>query len=77
MLLGECAFFVNPSDSIAVIAANADCIPYFKKHGLNGVARSMPTSEAIDKVASNKGIECFEVPTGNPTLFVVDRAFMI
>ena len=65
MLLGENAFFVNPSDSIAVIAANSGCIPYFQQKGLKGVARSMPTSEAIDKVAAKKGMECFEVPTGN------------
>ena len=70
MLLGEKAFFVNPSDSIAVIAANADCIPYFKRNGLKGVARSMPTSEAVDKVATNKGIDCFEVPTGNLSLIL-------
>ncbi len=64
MLLGAKAFFVNPSDSIAVIAANSGCIPYFKKNGLKGVARSMPTGEALDRVAHALGIECFEVPTG-------------
>ena len=65
MLLGEHAFFINPSDSIAVIAANADSIPYFKSHGLKGVARSMPTSQALDRVAVGRGMECYEVPTGN------------
>ena len=65
MLLGEKAFFVNPSDSIAIIAANADCIPYFKKNKLKGVARSMPTGAALDRVAEAEGMECFEVPTGN------------
>ena len=64
MLLGEHAFFINPCDSVAIIAANADCIPYFKNHGLKGVARSMPTSEAMDKVAAAKGMQCYEVPTG-------------
>lgn len=64
MLLGEKAFFVNPSDSIAIIAANADCIPYFKKNKLKGVARSMPTGAALDRVAEAEGMECFEVPTG-------------
>merc|ERR1719182_1345720 len=56
-------FFVSPSDSLAMIVANADCIPQFKE-GLKGCARSMPTSGAVDLVAKKKGIECFEVPTG-------------
>ncbi|CAG8525152.1 10762_t:CDS:2 [Ambispora gerdemannii] len=56
--------FVNPSDSLAVITANAEIIPYFKRTGLKGVARSMPTSGAVDLVAKKKGIECFETPTG-------------
>ena len=47
MILGK-KFFVTPSDSIAVIAANARCIPYFKD-GVKGVARSMPTSAAADR----------------------------
>ena len=48
MVLGR-KFFVTPSDSVAVIAANAqDSIPYFKS-GLKGVARSMPTSAALDR----------------------------
>ena len=64
MILGQHAFFVNPSDSVAVIAANANCIPYFKKSGLKGVARSMPTSAALDRVAQALGKECYEVPTG-------------
>lgn len=63
MVLGK-AFFVTPSDSVAIIAANAQqCIPYFKD-GLKGVARSMPTSAALDRVASKLNVECFEVPTG-------------
>lgn len=44
MILGEKAFFVTPSDSLAVLAANLECIPYFKKNGVNGFARSMPTA---------------------------------
>ncbi len=62
MILGN-NFFVNPSDSLAVIAANAELIPGYKGR-LKGVARSMPTSGAVDKVAEKLGIECFETPTG-------------
>lgn len=62
MVLGR-AFFVNPSDSVAIIAANATAIPYFKG-GLKGLARSMPTSAALDLVAKALGVEYFEVPTG-------------
>lgn len=63
MILGK-KCFVNPSDSVAVIASNALCIPYFKKTGLKGLARSMPSSAALDLVAKKKGVEIFEVPTG-------------
>jgi phosphoglucomutase len=62
MILGS-QFFVSPSDSLAMIVANADLIPQFKD-GLKGCARSMPTSGALDIVAKKKGIDCFEVPTG-------------
>lgn len=54
---------VSPSDSLAILAANAHLVPWFKK-GLPGVARSMPTSRAVDRVAQKLGIECFETPTG-------------
>jgi phosphoglucomutase len=54
---------VGPSDSLAILAANARLIPWFKD-GLPGVARSMPTSRAVDRVAQRLGIECFETPTG-------------
>jgi phosphoglucomutase len=54
---------VGPSDSLAILAANASLIPWFKG-GLPGVARSMPTSRAVDRVAAKLGIECFETPTG-------------
>ena len=64
MVLGN-RFFVTPSDSVAIIAAWAQrCIPYFKKTGLKGVARSMPTSGALDRVAEKLGVPFFEVPTG-------------
>jgi len=62
MIYGHNAF-VTPSDSVAVIADWADAIPYFK-NGVKGLARSMPTSGAIDLVAKAKGLEVFEVPTG-------------
>jgi phosphoglucomutase len=62
MILGK-RFFVTPSDSVAIIAANASAIPYFNT-GLKGVARSMPTSAALDRVAQKLGVQCYEVPTG-------------
>lgn len=64
MILGKSAFFVTPSDSLAVIAANLECIPYFKRTGVRGYARSMPTACAVDRVAKSLGRECYEVPTG-------------
>ncbi len=57
----EC--FVSPSDSLAVIALNHSCIPQFAD-GLPGVARSMPTSTALDRVAKKLNIPCYETPTG-------------
>jgi len=63
MILG-CGFYVSPGDSLAVIADQAHkCIPGYCA-GLSGVARSMPTSTAIDRVARSLGIPCFETPTG-------------
>lgn len=62
MILGE-GFYINPCDSLAVIAAHARCLPAFKS-GLSGVARSMPTSRALDRVASRLDIDCYETPTG-------------
>ena len=62
MVLGK-RFFVTPSDSLAVLAANATRVPGYER-GLTGVARSMPTSEAVDRVANTLGIPCFETPTG-------------
>lgn len=64
MILGHDAFFVNPSDSLAVIAANLNCIPYFVKSGVKGFARSMPTACAVDRVAEKLGKCLYEVPTG-------------
>merc|ERR1719359_1409891 len=57
-------FFVSPSDSLAMIVANATLIPQFSREKLEGCARSMPTSGALDIVAKKKGLACFEVPTG-------------
>ncbi|HEY9597640.1 MAG TPA: alpha-D-glucose phosphate-specific phosphoglucomutase [Cyanophyceae cyanobacterium] len=62
MILGR-HFFVTPSDSLAVLAANAKLVPGYKD-GLAGVARSMPTSAAVDRVAAQLGIDCYETPTG-------------
>lgn len=62
MILGR-GFFVTPSDSLAVLAANAHLAPGYRA-GLVGVARSMPTSRALDRVADDLGIPCFETPTG-------------
>lgn len=55
--------YVTPSDSLAIIAANAKLAPGYPK-GLAGVARSMPTSAAADRVAAKLGIGSFETPTG-------------
>ena len=62
MILGK-NFFVTPSDSLAVMAANAKCVRGYAG-GIAGVARSMPTSQAADRVAESLGLECFETPTG-------------
>jgi phosphoglucomutase len=62
MILGR-GCFVTPSDSLAVMAANAHLIPGYRS-GLPGVARSMPTSQAVDRVAEALGMECYETPTG-------------
>ena len=62
MILGR-RFFVTPSDSLAILAANASSVPGYRK-GLVGVARSMPTSRAVDRVAAHLGIPCYETPTG-------------
>ena len=62
MIVGQ-DFIVSPSDSLAIIAANYKLIPAYAA-GLAGVARSMPTSCAVDRVAKALGIPCFETPTG-------------
>ncbi|NOQ88263.1 MAG: alpha-D-glucose phosphate-specific phosphoglucomutase, partial [Gammaproteobacteria bacterium] len=62
MILG-CDFYVSPSDSLAILAANATLVPGYAQ-GLTGVARSMPTSKAIDRVAEELKIDCYETPTG-------------
>jgi len=64
MIVGR-RFFVTPSDSLAIIAAHANVIPFFREQGgLKAVARSMPTSGALDLVARRLGLALFEVPTG-------------
>ena len=62
MVLGT-GFYINPCDSLAVLTANAHLVPGYSG-GLAGVARSLPTSRAVDRVAANLGIEFFETPTG-------------
>jgi phosphoglucomutase len=62
MIMGD-HFFVTPSDSLAVLAANLHLLPAYRA-GLKGVARSMPTSQAADRVAKALGIGCYETPTG-------------
>ncbi len=62
MIVGR-NFVVSPSDSLAVLAAHATRIPGYAA-GLAGVARSMPTSTAVDRVAAKLGIACYETPTG-------------
>ena len=64
MILGR-KFFVTPSDSLAIIAAHANVIPFFRDAGgLKAVARSMPTSGAVDLVAEKLNLDFFETPTG-------------
>lgn len=62
MILGR-GIYVTPSDSLAVLAANAHLAPGYAA-GLRGAARSMPTSSALDRVAAARGIDCYATPTG-------------
>ncbi len=62
MILGR-GVYVTPSDSLAVLAANAHLAPGYAG-GLKGVARSMPTSRAVDRVAARRRLDCYETPTG-------------
>ncbi len=62
MIMGP-KLFVVPSDSLAVLTANAHLIPAYKD-GLSGVARSMPASQAVDLVAKALNIDCYQTPTG-------------
>lgn len=62
MVFGS-GFYINPCDSLAVLTANAQLVPAYRE-GLAGVARSMPTSRAVDRVADSLDIDCYEVPTG-------------
>ncbi|KAH7827426.1 phosphoglucomutase (PGM) [Monocercomonoides exilis] len=64
MILGNHCF-VNPADSLAIIAESAsECIPFFAREGVKGVARSSPTAPCVDRVAAAKSIPCYETPTG-------------
>ncbi len=62
MIVGN-NIFVTPSDSLAILAANADHVPAYKGK-ISGIARSMPTSQAADQVAKKLGINHYETPTG-------------
>ena len=62
MVLGKDCY-INPCDSLAILAANAKLIPGYGG-GIAGIARSMPTSRAADRVAASLGVECYETPTG-------------
>jgi phosphoglucomutase len=62
MVLGK-QFYINPCDSLAILTANAGLIPAYAE-GIAGVARSMPTSRAVDRVAKAMNIPCYETPTG-------------
>ena len=62
MIVGR-RFDVTPSDSLAILAANAGVAPGYRA-GIKGIARSMPTSQAADRVARALGVPCFETPTG-------------
>ncbi len=62
LIIGK-GIYVAPSDSLAILAANAELVPGYRS-GLKGIARSMPTSGAADRVAAALGIPCFETPTG-------------
>ncbi len=62
LIIGR-GIFISPSDSLAMLAANAHLAPAYHQ-GIAGVARSMPTSGAVDRVAARLGVPCFETPTG-------------
>ena len=62
LIIGR-GLFIAPSDSLAMLAANAHLAPAYRR-GIAGVARSMPTSGAVDRVAARLNVPCFETPTG-------------
>jgi phosphoglucomutase len=62
LIVGK-GIYVTPSDSLAIIAANMHLTPGYKG-GITGIARSMPTSGAADRVAAKMGLKCYETPTG-------------
>ena len=63
MILGENGFFVNPADSVAIMAANLSTIPYFKQHGIRGFARSMATSAALDRYDAHTNTQSVHLRT--------------
>jgi len=63
MILGAKAFFVTPSDSLAVLADRLSVIPYFQKTGIKGIARSMPTAASVDRF--EQGLKMFEAQSSN------------
>ncbi|CAB1325817.1 unnamed protein product [Coregonus sp. 'balchen'] len=77
MILGKHGFFVNPSDSVAVIAANVFSIPYFQHTGVRGYARSMPTSTALDKYDYEEvDLEAAVQMMEDLELMMLEKAFM-
>ena len=62
-MIGGRGILVSPGDSLAILAANATLVPGYAR-GIRGIARSMPTSRAADRVAAALGVACFETPTG-------------
>lgn len=78
MILGKKGFFVTPCDSLAVLAANLDVIPYFKTNGVHGYARSMPTSGAVDRLVSKCKLEqTGQEKPGATREFVDGRLFLV
>ena len=63
MILGD-GFYVIPSDCLAIMTKYYNLVPYYAKNGLKGVARSIPTSSSVDKVAKKMGVDVYNTPTG-------------
>lgn len=75
MILGENGFFVNPSDSVAIMAANLSAIPYFRQQGVRGFGRSMATSTALDRYDALERISLqgAQTPRGDAIIFKVPQ----